>query len=384
MAATNTLQPVLLDPANNVELNFLKWNHACLMTRWWALELFNQQQSNPGGNYYPTGQTWQFQYAWDNCPDPFWMLWALQLGGANCQVAGNPPTLYTPGEYATRLAVDALNQVPRGSYVGNLWNILGDLTNFVRNGVAFNQATAFVNVQQAATLLGGTTQVNDKARAASALLAGLVCANGNNISAADQAWGLAKEAQYYAAGAGVNWTNWKQDRTNLAQQTVHPLFDPVNTVQALNLVKTMAETTYVNPPPWARNTDHLSKTQIFQPRLPPPAWVPHASKDIDVPVTATPPASWHGTGSKGSTYWDAYGTDDNSNFTSRSAWVSDASNNILCNGTYVSPPGGTQYQWGYSFTLLTIGQTVNVNVQWNYPNTGPTIQTVTCVVAGTN
>jgi hypothetical protein len=227
---------------------------------------------------------------------------------------------------------------------------------------------------------GGITRPTKEARAAAALFAAFDVANADNLIASDRAWGLATEAlnrdTSSGADTGVNWggkvyvplsagpapTAWRGDRLARAND-VRAAFDPKTT--GLNIVKDLAAR-YASPPPWAKNTGHMPKDAT-----------PAPTYGIQIPAAQSPPGSW--SLSKLDNYWDADGTDDG-NFTSRNAWISDTNGNVICTGTYYSPV--SPYTWGYHFSGLTIGQTVNINVQWNYTTTGNVAQSVTCVVAG--
>jgi hypothetical protein len=390
MPPTVIVEPrVITDPADNVVLNFLKWARLCTQSRCWVLDsLF---PAIPGAVPPTAMPVTTFELAWNQLTEPFWMLAALD--------AANDPTAIPPAltgvdgaGNARDLAVAAVAKV-----IGLLsddakkaFSVLQMYVSSRKTGAAppgpVPLAGARLAAGREAAAYGGTDLVSDKARAASALVAAFACADGDNIDAADVAWALATEALHWNAGppARVNWMQYWTDRQNLAKLTVRPLFNPTTgpgKAVCDNLTKKHA-----NPPPWARNTNHTrpwpSAGAAAPPTAPTPGHlIPYA---IVAPGAATPPGKWISTTSKsGYPVWQAFGTDDDGTPQSRSASVSPAGPAGSVSGTYISPPSGPpNYQWGFQFTNLPIGQTVTLVVQWVYPSPLPTVsQSLNAVVA---
>jgi hypothetical protein len=332
-----------------------------------------------------------FALAWSQMTEPFWMLAGLD--------AANDPTV-TPAAStgvdgagtARDLAIAAVDKVI-SLLSGDARNAFASLKSYIHTGKAAATPAALAELDKArvaarreAAAYGGTDLVSNKARAASALLAAFDCANGDNIDAADVTWGLATEALYWNAGppAWINWAQYQADRHSLANQIVRPMFNPLSgTGKAVcdNLTKK-----YANPPPWARNTDHTRPRPVAGAAA--TAVAPVLGHPIEhgilAPAAATPPGSWVSTRSKaGFQVWQAFGTDDDGTPQSRSASVSPAGpNGGSVSGTFISPPAGPpNYNWGYQFLNLPIGQTVTLVVVWVYTSPTPSVsQSLNAVV----
>jgi hypothetical protein len=259
-----------------------------------------------------------------------------------------------------------------------------------KTGGAAPGAVQFAGARQAAqreaAAYGDIELISNKARAAAALLAAFACVDGDNIDGADATWGLATEALHWNAGppARINWTQYRTDRQNLAKHTVQPLFNPAaGPGKALcdHLTKKLA-----SPAPWARNTNHTRPGPVTGATAHAAAAAPGhlTALGIVAPGAATPPGKWISSRTKsGFACWQAFGTDDDGTPQSRSAGVSPAGPNGSVSGTYISPPAGPpNYDWGYQFLNLPIGQTVTLVVQWVYPPPQPTVsQSLTAIVA---
>jgi hypothetical protein len=207
----------------------------------------------------------------------------------------------------------------------------------------------------AAESLGSSATISPPSRAAWAVVAALESAVNADLEAGDRAASLAAEAgNWDNVNNHVNWQAWRTARDaqatgirgliNLQQQPIIALI-------------TALKVRYKNPPPWSRNTVDPRSGQ-YGPGI----------------GTPTPGSNWSGSQSKG---WQAFGTDDPAPV-SRTAWVSDTSGNLLATGTYIAPTGS--YNWGYKFTGLTAGQTVNVNVQWTFSNSPTITENTSCTV----
>jgi hypothetical protein len=95
--------------------------------------------------------------------------------------------------------------------------------------------------------------------------------------------------------------------------------------------------------------------------------------------TIDSPAS-NSTWSDGSNKWQAYGSEDPA-ASGRSASVTDTSNNALASGTAVTPiQHNPQYQWGFQFSNLTVGQQVFINVTLSFPDGSMKQLSIPCTV----
>jgi hypothetical protein len=360
----------LVDPPGNVVLNFLKWHHACRASRHWVLQKYNEANAIEA-----------FDKAWSVCNEPFWMLWALDRAGAVPSSGGSG------GQNARARAMTAVNTVVTSNL--NSYPValaaLKTLTNYITPPVggpptAAQFAADRYNARQLSASLavsappGGDIPLGPVSRSAAALAAAFDCADGDNIDAADRAWSLATEAiRWDTTNKKVDLVKWSEDRKALATGDIFNLFDP--TSAAGKAIIDALTKQYSSPPPWSKNTNHQRKLSKSV-----------EGKPIGVPTASTPPGNWIATTTKsGTAAWQAFGTDDDPP-TGRSAWVTDVNNNQLAGGTYISPPSNNplNYTWGFQFTGLTVGQTVTLNVQWDYQKAPSNTQNVTCVVAGTS
>jgi hypothetical protein len=343
--------PVLKDDPNNVVLNFIKWNFGCHKAKCWLLN----SESDPN-KYFTT-----FKDAWNGCGEPDWLLWsldransgfdtvtkALNLACAAIEEAYDVSPLYLIGA-GTKKALNALQ-----TYLGRPLHPAGAALGTVK--LSDLQYTYLPPATSDAGYTGSIESISPRGRASWAVVYALQAAVRSDILVADRAMALAYEAVAFDVTNAVDRDEWDAKRSAAADsiRTDYTLTDPL--IEALNA-------RYKNPPPWSKNT--VTGTSL--------STGGYGGGTINQPTAGS---TWSGTSGKG---YEAYGSDNNTNPQSRSAWVSDANGNVIVSGNWTTPPA--TYDWAYTFTGLTTGQHVYVNVQWTYSNMPTATQNDPCTV----
>jgi hypothetical protein len=183
-------------PDDNEVVKFLRRNGACKPAVDWAL-----------GQVNPADVTaFTFNKAWVKCPEPGWLLWALNRAGYN----------NSPGQKARQYACSCLTDVQSQFTDSKSQSAFKVLQDYVA-GSATDAALAAArdDAQQAADSRGRLSILPER-RAALALVAGMACATGDWVDPVDYTAGLAAEA-FAADDTTIDWDLWKIRRQHQAE-----------------------------------------------------------------------------------------------------------------------------------------------------------------------
>jgi hypothetical protein len=315
------------DTQNNRLLNFLKWNSACVPAKQWAVYL----ETHSG----LLNQANQLVYAWDLCPDPFWMIWALHRASRKVSSLklDRKDIRLKVKEYIKKLN-DA------GAIDSDCSQAYTDFSNFgdgeqVNVDIDKHQSTACKVIAKTNGEAKEGGAVSTPARSAQSFAAALKCFHprcGDDMPALIQA---AHNALEFAMSA-LNG----EDKLDNSRQTLLTEMKATALLKLSNAQKNdinAYEAAYLgSPPSWSHDT--------------PP-------RNFGGPVMNTPAnnSTWYEDSTTKN--WTTYGTDGGA-VTNRTATVIDGDTSI--SGTPVAPSAGNN--WGFSFSNLTNGHAVTLVV----------------------
>jgi hypothetical protein len=318
--------------------NFLKWHFACTPGKQWARD---KVPNAPGTN--------QFEYAWANCVEPFWMIRALHWLSLEQIVHINVDpdrvrNLASDAVAALAQSPSKFNEMSQAAYAIFLQYLPAPHNADLDAALA----KAHQGVVDSVNNAQGFGRVSVDARAARALVEAINCYHPRNngnvaaiIDAADKATAFAAEARLRVNG-GIDRNACEAERATMATAMRAP---PAPQPPWLDLTDTQLLTSLrnyehnVDLPPWDHDTERGAG---FGP-------------GISTPNGTT---AWYAS-VKGSTTWFAYGT-DGAVAQSRSATVHDNTANSDTAGAPTAPTTGND--WGFSFPNLTSGDAVTLTV----------------------
>jgi hypothetical protein len=215
------------DPNKNPVIRFLNQNRACKPAIKWATPLV------------ASGRITTFQDAWDQCPDPGWLLWALERAGYvddPNQFAADPDTLAITHVYNSLNNLDLQMSFPDATSK----TAYGTLTDYVNGQVNADLTTAQDQALQAAAAYGPLNIIEQR-RAALALAATIDAVSGTwpaKVAKIDFATGLTADAAVCNSDGTIDnnrtkWDAWRNDqatelRGNMDPTDLQTLIDTLN------------------------------------------------------------------------------------------------------------------------------------------------------------
>jgi hypothetical protein len=323
----------MADNPKNRLLNFLKANFACLPARKWAIEKESDY----------INQDSHLEYAWNNSPDPFWLVWLIHLLSQKIpRVTLDVPTVRS--KVAAIMSLLSANQKFDSSQPCQAAYAI--LLQFILNPSAdpapdIDQALKLA--RQAIKDAKGDGQdggmVTAQSRAAQALAAAISCWHPRHDDNVPGMIGAGHTAFEFAWEVLDGAKNLPTHRTELANQIRSDDWLGLATPEISAALHQYERTRLSIPPPWSHDTTR-SKSPLASPV-----------------INSPPPNStwWENLSAKN---WTTYGTDGGLVITGRTAQVTDGS--LVYWGKPIAPTNGND--WGFAFTGLLVGDTVKLVV----------------------
>jgi hypothetical protein len=340
----------MADNPKNRLLNFLKANFACVPARRWAID----KESTF------IGLPCHLEYAWNYCPDPFWMIWLLHLLSRKIpRVTLDVPTVRSKvaaimSQLSAKQKFDS-SQPCKDAYAILLQYILNPSANPAPDiDKALRLARKAIKDAKGDGQDGG--KVTAQSRAAQALAAAVVCWHPRQDDDVPGIIGAAHTAFEFGWEVLDGAKNLPAHRTELANQIRNDDWLGLATPEISAALLQHERTRLSTPPPWSHDTGAPPEIVVFSPVINNPA---------------SDSVWWELLGQKD---WTTYGTDGGLVIKARTAKVTDGSTVIW--GTAIAPTNGND--WGFAFKGLAVGDTVSLlvtltddqNVDHPLPNPG--------------
>jgi hypothetical protein len=315
----------MADNPDNHLLNFLKFNLACVPARQWAIQIENQllQQQN------------QLDYAWANCPDPFWMIWA------NYWVSRKVPKVAF-GVPAVRSQVAAImSQLSTGNkFNPSSKQAYQQLTKFFTDPSVDIDAALRLAYKGIADAKGDGKHgyVTVAARAAQALAAAIECHHPRSDDDVPAMITAAHTAVEFGWEALDGIGSLDQHRTTLAGQIQNGDWAGLADPDVSTALHQYEQVRLRKPPPWSHDTQ---------------------GTQVGGPVINTPLGNSNWYENTMAKNWTTYGSDGGVVVAQRTAKVTDPNGTVYW-GSPVAASSGND--WGFSFTGLTSGNAVDLLV----------------------